>query len=341
MCASSEITRLYISNLNFSTTEQELADYFKDYSVVSVLIPSQTIRGFRSNQVRPLGIGYAEFESSEKVKQAIEDLNSKVFKGRELRLKPYVPYSPEHVTRKMSKARTLSKLRRCKKLPRASNEDSYVTVGQQAQEGAEIDTDAGAADGADNDTSVNPIQESEPTTQDCSQKNGNVAEAPQNLNADTSQEIEFSEDTVYCGYLPKAVTDLELREYFKEYNPQEIWIFRTKPSKGKHLQFHRHFTAALISLETAENIDKIVEMTQKKKLLGKKIVVKPAYLAKIEELKKMSAEKKLLEQVNDPYVAEETTGSHEQDEPLRAQATENHPPEIQISQQEITVGGTE
>lgn len=334
MCASSEITRLYISNLNFSTTEQELADYFKDYGVVSVLIPSQTIRGFRSNQVRPLGIGYAEFESSEKVRQAIEDLNSKTFKGRELRLKPYVPYSPEHVTKKMSKARTLSKLRRCKKLPTATNEEICVTVEPQALESAEID----ANDGADNDMSTNPVQESQPATQD----NGdNVAES-QNLDANTTQEVEFSEDTVYCGYLPKAVTDLELREYFKEYNPQEIWIFRTKPSKSKHLQFHRHFTAALISLETAENIDKIVVMTQKKKLLGKKIIVKPAYLAKIEELKKMSAEKKLLEQVNDPSIAEETIGSHEQqEEPLRVQTTENHPPEIQISQQEITVGGTE
>lgn len=334
MCASSEITRLYISNLNFSTTEQELTDYFKDYGVVSVLIPSQTIRGFRSNQVRPLGIGYAEFESSEKVRQAIEDLNSKPFKGRELRLKPYVPYSPEHVTKKMSKARTLSKLRRCKKLPRATNEEICVTVEPQALEGAEID----ANDSADNDTSTNPVQESKPATQNNGQ---NVAES-QNLDANTTQEIEFSEDTVYCGYLPKAVTDLELREYFKEYNPQEIWIFRTKPSKSKHLQFHRHFTAALISLETAESIDKIVVMTQNKKLLGKKIIVKPAYLAKIEELKKMSAEKKLLEQINDPSIAEETIGSHEQqEEPLRVQTTENHPPEIQISQQEVTVGGTE
>lgn len=249
--SSTESTRLYISNLNFSSTETELYEYLKDYGALSVLIPSQTVRGFRSNEVRPLGIAYAEFESLEKVKEAIDELNGKEFKGRELRLKPYVPYSPTNVSKKLHKGNRLARLRRHKKdegeQEPASDLVSIVEVAQQSDEPKEAEK---------------------------------IVEEP-----------ELSEDTVYCGYLPRGVTDVDIRQYFNDFNPQEIWIFRSKIVKNRHFQLHRHFTAALVSFKGDVSSQEISEASRDKKLLNKKIVVKPAYLAKIEELKQISREK--------------------------------------------------
>lgn len=265
--SSNESTRLYISNLNFSSTEPELYDYFKDYDVKSVLIPSQTVRGFRSNQVRPLGIAYAEFESFEMVKDVIDNLNGKEFKGRELRLKTYVPYSPTVATKKLNKTNYLSRLRRRKNQEHSEESEliSNVEVVQREQEEEE-----------------------------------KIVEEP-----------ELSEDTVYCGYLPKGVTDVDIRHYFQEYNPQEIWIFRTKLTKSRHFQLHRHFTAALVSFEKGTSSQEISEAVSDKKLLNKKIVVKPAYLAKIEELKQISKEKISIEQGNTEQQSQQSQPTNE------------------------------
>lgn len=278
--SATDCTRLYISNLNFSSDETELFDHFKDYGIISVLIPSQTVRGFRNNHVRPLGIAYAEFESVDHLQRAVEDLNGKPFKGRDLRLKPYVPYSPTNVTKKLKKSNHLSRFRRAKpatqesedELPPTTDVVSILSVSHQQDE-PQV-----------------PLEENDKATE------GVV------------QESEFSEDTVYCGYLPKGVTDTDLRDYFHQYNPQEIWIFRTKLTKSKRFQIHRHLTAALVSFETEVDSHKIAEALQKKKLLGKKIVVKPAYQAKIDELKQLSREKIVTETeiVEKPLLQPET-----------------------------------
>ena len=240
-----QTSRIYIGNLDYSTTEDELYEYLKEYNVCSVLVPSHTVRGFRSNHVRPLGIGYAEFESHEVAKDIVEKLNTKPFKGRDLKVKLYVPFTPENVcTPKVPvvKQRRLSRLRRTKK--------------------------------------ENP-------------KNFNVDV----INKPVNKEKPSSIDTVYCGYLPKNTTDSDLREHFQEYNPQEIWIFRTRATKGPiHLQLHRHYTAALITLNTTEEITKVAEVTSLRKLLGKKISVKPAYLSKIQEVKKIAEQTGITQQ---------------------------------------------
>lgn len=297
---SGEITRLNISNLNFSTTEAELSDYFKNYGLISVLIPSQTIRGFRSNHVRPLGIGYAEFESSEKVREAIEDLNGKDFKGRELRLKPYVPYSPELAARKMSRSKTLSKLRYMKK-SHGTAENVSTTV-EHVDSNDEVDN-----------LEVTTLENGE--SDELEAENGTTVEQVSSTTADQEaegKEPEFSDDTVYVGYLPKGCTDVELREYFKVFKPQEIWIFRTRPTKSRHLQFRRHFVAALVRLKTPENMTSIIESTHKKKLLGKKIIVKPAIMRKLQDMKKMADDKKRLEESRYVVIEEEHLAEEEQ-----------------------------
>ncbi|CCF59327.1 hypothetical protein KAFR_0G02950 [Kazachstania africana CBS 2517] len=87
--------RVYISNLNFNTGEKELQDYLVDFKPRTVYIPCNPHKDFRRKYFnRPMGIAYAEFESVEEAKAAIDGLNEKDFKGRPLKLKPYIPYTP-------------------------------------------------------------------------------------------------------------------------------------------------------------------------------------------------------------------------------------------------------
>lgn len=310
--------RIYISNLNFSTTEDELLDYFKEYQVVSVLIPSQTVRFFRNNQVRPLGIAYAEFPSTEKALDAIEALNGRPLKDRELRLKPYVPYSPEKVSRNVSRSRAFARLRRSRKgsvdvLP--STSDSVEEDAAEHGQGVEPEIVAEASiesSGHEQDVAVaaSPKAAVSEVTNGAAAIAAEAAEAAEAAVAteirgaavagddDTaveqpgskaicSREPVYSDDTLYLGFLPKDVDDVQIRDHLEGYHPNEIWIFRTRP-KGKHLQLHRHFMAALVTIKTKESLDDVVEKLSKKKFHGKRITVRKARLSKLKEVQSMA-----------------------------------------------------
>ncbi|CCE62596.1 hypothetical protein TPHA_0C04450 [Tetrapisispora phaffii CBS 4417] len=247
-----EIPRIYIGNLDYSATEDELFNFLKEYEVVSVIVPSHTVRGFLSSHVRPLGIAYADFNTVEKAKEVVEALSNKKFKNRKIKVKLYKPFKPDNLLKPKKKV-SGGKQRRLTVLRRYKQDDNE----ENKKKGSEED-----------DVSKKSYKVTQPT----------------------------SIDTVYCGYLPKNTTDTDLREHFKGYNPQEIWIFRTRTTKGpRHLQIHRHYTAALITLSTTEPIDKISEVSSEKKLLNKTITVKPAYLSKIQEVRRIAEQNGLVE----------------------------------------------
>lgn len=253
--------RVYISNLSFDTTEDELTEYLLEYNVLSVLIPSQTIRGFRNSRVRPLGIAYADFESADKAKEAIEALNGKVFNNRTLRLKPYVAYSPAVVSRKPSKA---------------NKEESRFSKLKVKKS-----------------TSVSPVSEEQELPEETrgSANNEQTTEPEAQPLTDSGQNEEpVSKDTVYCGYLPSKATDVELREFFKEYEPTDIYVFKNRSYK-KGFHFHRYYLAALVTLDKENGVQQSVENLSKEKLMGKKVTLRAAYLSKIDEVKKAAVKK--------------------------------------------------
>ena len=70
---------LYLGNLSFKLTEEELTDIFADYGPVkSVKIITDRETG------RSRGFGFVEVEDRESGEKAIEDLNGKDIQGREL-----------------------------------------------------------------------------------------------------------------------------------------------------------------------------------------------------------------------------------------------------------------
>ena len=73
--------KIYVGNINYKTTEDELQDLFKDYGEVkSVNIIVDRYSG------QSKGFGFVEMESSDAATAAISALNEQEFGGRGLRV---------------------------------------------------------------------------------------------------------------------------------------------------------------------------------------------------------------------------------------------------------------
>lgn len=93
-------SRVYIGNVNFNATEEELQEFFLDFKVLSVEIPSKTItRGERSFQ-RRLGFGFVQFENETDAENAISMTNGKKFKQRLVYAKKALPPATEEEKQK-------------------------------------------------------------------------------------------------------------------------------------------------------------------------------------------------------------------------------------------------
>ena len=74
-------SKLYVGNLNFATTENQLEELFLQYGeVVSVKIITDR------ETDRSRGFGFVEMGSSESAEQAVNALNNQEFDGRSLRV---------------------------------------------------------------------------------------------------------------------------------------------------------------------------------------------------------------------------------------------------------------
>ena len=79
------MTSIYVGNLPFSATEEELQELFSDFgNVRSVKLINDRETG------RPRGFGFVEMDSGDAAK-AIDQLNGKDFGGRTLRINEAQP----------------------------------------------------------------------------------------------------------------------------------------------------------------------------------------------------------------------------------------------------------
>ncbi|WP_185868374.1 RNA recognition motif domain-containing protein [Blattabacterium cuenoti] len=74
-------TKLYIGNLSYNITEQELKKYFEDVGEVSNV---KIIFDEYSSNRRSKGFGFIEMSDEESAKKAIEKLNGTEFMGRKI-----------------------------------------------------------------------------------------------------------------------------------------------------------------------------------------------------------------------------------------------------------------
>jgi RNA recognition motif-containing protein len=111
-----ESTKLYVGNLNYSVTNQELEDLFSDYGEV-----------ISANVIEGKGFGFVEMASVSEAESAKKELHESTFKGRTLRVdeanppasagrrapqsKPEEPEPPGEDWSHLSKAEIQEKLR--------------------------------------------------------------------------------------------------------------------------------------------------------------------------------------------------------------------------------------
>ncbi|MBN2535995.1 MAG: RNA-binding protein [Spirochaetales bacterium] len=73
--------KIYVGNMNYSTTEQDLEELFSQYgSVLNVNIVTDRM----TNQSK--GFAFVEMEDAEAANTAISEINNKEFKGRNLKV---------------------------------------------------------------------------------------------------------------------------------------------------------------------------------------------------------------------------------------------------------------
>ena len=72
---------IYVGNLNYEVTKEDLTTVFEEYGTVSrVSLPSDRETG------RPRGFGFVEMSSEDEESKAIESLDGAEWMGRELRV---------------------------------------------------------------------------------------------------------------------------------------------------------------------------------------------------------------------------------------------------------------
>ena len=74
-------TKLYVGNLSYETTEEELQELFAQAgSVASVALPTDRETG------RPRGFGFVEMSSEEEARKAITMFNGQTLRDRQLKV---------------------------------------------------------------------------------------------------------------------------------------------------------------------------------------------------------------------------------------------------------------
>ncbi len=78
--------KIYVGNIAFNTTEQDIKDLFLEYGeIISVKIKQSK------------GFGFVEMRSDNEAKKAISELNGKPFLGKTLTVSEAIPLQPRAV----------------------------------------------------------------------------------------------------------------------------------------------------------------------------------------------------------------------------------------------------
>ena len=123
------MSRIYVGNLPFSATEEELASLFEASGAVKVA----TIA--RIGNSRPRGFGFVEFEDASSVPVAVSALNGTEFKGRTLKVEAEAPKTDEQRAADREKRRAAAQARRAAAISAAQDGESKAELSMRVYVG--------------------------------------------------------------------------------------------------------------------------------------------------------------------------------------------------------------
>ena len=92
--------RLYVGNLPFSVTLEQLKEIFSKYGAIKeATIVTNKFSG------RSKGFGFIEFEEDSSADSAISEMNNKEFEGREIVVKEAMPFDPDKPRKSFDRGR--------------------------------------------------------------------------------------------------------------------------------------------------------------------------------------------------------------------------------------------
>ncbi|KAJ5908385.1 Nucleotide-binding alpha-beta plait [Penicillium taxi] len=292
--SADEGRRLYIGNLAYATTEEELKEFFKTYTIESTSIPVNP----RTN--RPVGYAFVDLATATEASAAIEELSGKEILSRkvsvQLARKPEFTEAKDGASGGEGASGTEGRKRaggRGRGRGRARGRGGRASHGRESQE--ETDTPA-VAQAPQTETA----KESDDTTTEGAKQAKPRAARPQKQRGPPEDGIP-SKTKVMVANLPYDLTEDKLKEIFAEYNPVSAKVaLRPIPRfmiKKLQARNERRKTRGFgfVSMATEELQAKAVNEMNGKEIEGRTIAVKVAIDSpgkEDEEVKEASEESK-------------------------------------------------
>ncbi|KAJ9665797.1 hypothetical protein H2201_004105 [Coniosporium apollinis] len=296
IASAAEGRRLYIGNLAYATTEEELKEFFKDYLVESTSIPTNP------RTTRPVGYAFVDLSTSSEAERAIAELNGKAILDRKVSIQ--LARKPEaHQEGGASGEEGASGTRRrgsTRGRGRARGRGGRSGRGRGGQKGsAEGTENAPNGDAAEHSGPINVPGQVDPLTETTNEaltadkpgedtitvnpsKTGRTHVQRERKQRGPPEDGVPSKTKVMVANLPYDLREDRLLELFKDYSPSSAKIAlrpiprfmvkklqaRNEPRKGRGFGF--------VTLASEELQQKACEEMNGKEIEGREIAVKVA-----------------------------------------------------------------
>lgn len=201
----------------------------------------------------------------EQASKVVKELNGAFFKDRQILVKLHVPFSP---------------------------------TGKPIFGRRKISSSAFKPSETSNKTNFSPITDN-PLSPDKKEFDGVASSAPKSIKIedipftdepkkgqDGDAQKKLSTDTIFIGNAVDKTVDKEVREFFKEYAPTQVFIFRGANQKRmqRAISLRQKTVSVLVTFKKEEDLASAIKELNGKKLNGRPVYLKAAHLSKIEEV---------------------------------------------------------
>ncbi|EPE06907.1 rnp domain protein [Ophiostoma piceae UAMH 11346] len=275
LASAAEGRRLYIGNLAYATTEEELKEFFKGYLVESVSIPKNP------RTERPVGYAFVDLSTPNEADRAVTELSGKEILERKVSVQ--LARKPETAAEKeVANGEGADGARRRQSTRgrgRASRGRGGRRGGRADEEGAPVEGENALVEAAATET-----KEAKPATEEAGKKAKEAREARPRAPRERGPPADGvpSKTKVMVANLPYDLKEDALKDLFSAYEPSSAKIAlrpiprfmikklqaRNEPRKGRGFGF--------VTLATEELQQKAVAEMNGKEIDGREIAVKVA-----------------------------------------------------------------